>query len=110
MSLSFIPYVIFIHSSSQGADRGPSRRLPQADGLVVVAGVVQVVVEAAHLRGDRVGAVRVPADGEAVHAAHHDQDQQHPRGPGDPQAVRQSGELLVGALCCNLGCDDIRIS
>lgn len=39
--------------------------------------------EAAHLRGDRERAVRVSADGEALHGADHHQKQQYPGRPGN---------------------------
>ena len=101
------PALPAVRGDDQVPHRGSAGGLPQADdhGLVVL--VVVVLVHAgppAHLRRDGERALRLPAHGEALHAAHHDQDVQHPRGSGDAQAVRESGErsnviFITGALC-----------
>lgn len=64
----------------EGTNRGTAGRFPQA----------HVDWQTAHVCGDGLGALRLPAAGEAVHAAHHHQGLQHPRGPRDSALVLQS--------------------
>ena len=64
----------------QGQDRRPSRGLSKADAQRSPA---------AHLRRDWLRSLRVPADGEALHGAHHHQDVQHSGRSGDPSTVRK---------------------
>jgi len=74
--------VASVRGDDAAARGGAAGRLPQAHEHG----------QAAHLRGDGQRALRVPAAGEAVHAAHHHQEQQHPGGPGDAQALLTRGE------------------
>ena len=83
-----------VRGDDQGSHRGPPGRLPQAHDLDLHL----VLLQAAHLRGDGLGAVRLPAHGEAVHAAGHHQDVQHSGGPGDAQALREGGERFTLAV------------
>lgn len=48
--------------------------------------------QAAHLRGNRQRPLCVPAAGETLHGPHHDQEQQHPGGPGDTKTVLPCGK------------------
>lgn len=78
---SFNVYFSNCISTICGDDKGSHRRavgrLSQVDDLR----------QTTHLRGDGVGALRLPATGEAVHAADHYQGQQHPGGSGDTTSL-----------------------
>ncbi len=52
----------------QGPDRRPLGSLPQVDAERS---------SPTHLRRDGLCSLRLPADGEALHAPHHDQDVEH---------------------------------
>ncbi|KAH7701991.1 putative coatomer delta subunit, partial [Aphelenchoides avenae] len=68
--------------------RGSSRRVPEA-------GRLREDAAPAHVCGDRQRALRVPADGQHLHGAHHDQELQHPRGPRDASALRTGDSRIL---------------
>lgn len=71
-----------VRGNDPDAYRGPPGCVPQTDEHG----------QAAHLRGNRQCPLRVPAAGEALHGAHHHQEQQHLGGLGDAQTVLPCGK------------------
>ena len=87
-----------MHQDRQGSSVSPVRGNVQGQDRGLAGGLSKVDAErrpATHFRRDRLGPIRLPADGEALHAAHYHQDVEHSRRFGNSQAFCQVSFLLV---------------
>lgn len=65
--------------------------------------------QAAHLRGNRQCSLCVPAAGKALHGPHHNKEQQHPGGPGDPPTLLSCGKEIHWVLCAHIFTECLKV-